>query len=145
MLSFWGFLVLCSLSNPFLLSVFPNFKLCSLFNIDGSSFKKTTCVKKQIGQEGVCNKTLFITCVLQTVKSCLFLPIFGQIFVDVPKKDWKIGVSAHFEQEKSKNYHFERILSGPSKGYYLVQVWPFLHMANLDQLITPKFFARNLF
>ena len=40
---------------------------------------------------------------------------------------------------------FEGWLTGPSRGYYLVQVWGFKAMANLDQIITPENFARNVF
>ena len=37
------------------------------------------------------------------------------------------------------------LLSGPSWSYYLVQVGCVLKNANLDQIITFKFLARNFF
>ena len=41
--------------------------------------------------------------------------------------------------------HFEVLLSGPSRCYYLGQVDCNLKMANLAQIITPQICARNLF
>ena len=41
--------------------------------------------------------------------------------------------------------HFEVLLSGPSRCYYLGQVDCNLKMANLAQIITSQIRARNLF
>ena len=41
--------------------------------------------------------------------------------------------------------HFEVLLSGPSRCYYLGQVDCILKMTNLAQIITPQICARNLF
>ena len=40
--------------------------------------------------------------------------------------------------------HFEVLLSGPSRFYYLGQVDCNLKMANLAQIITPQICARNI-
>ena len=77
--SFFWFPVLLFLSNPFFLSLlFPDFKLCFLFNINVFGFKKKQSWKTPIfGQKGSCNKTFFLwTCVLENVKSYRFFPIF---------------------------------------------------------------------
>ena len=69
-------------------------------------------------------------------KVIVFCPFFGQILLDV-QKHYKIGISAHFQkQKKEKNDHFEGLLSGPSKGYYLGQVCCNIKMANLAHIIT---------
>ena len=61
------------------------------------------------------------------------------------KKHSIIGMSAHFYSKKGK-CHFEGLLSGPSRGYYLRQVGCYMHtMANLAQRITPDICARNFF
>ena len=39
--------------------------------------------------------------------------------------------------------HFKGLLSGLRRGYYLVQVWRFLKMANSDQIIAPEMFVCN--
>ena len=41
--------------------------------------------------------------------------------------------------------HFEVLLSGPSRCYYLGQVDCILKMTNLAQIITPQICARNFF
>ena len=46
----------------------------------------------------------------------------------------KIGISAHFQKQKKQKYHFEVLLSGPSRCYYLGQVDCNLKMANLAQI-----------
>ena len=61
------------------------------------------------------------------------------------KNTMKIGISAHFQKQKNKKYHFEVLLSGPSRCYYLGQVDCNLKMANLAQIITPQICARNFF
>ena len=96
------------------------------------------------GQEGVATKLFFIN--LGFAKcgklSSFFGPFFWQILVDV-SKSYEIGVSAHFKAKK-ENDHFWWLLSGPSKGYYLVQVkLGVQNKANLDQITTINFFARK--
>ena len=72
-------------------------------------------------------------------------PFFGQILVDV-QKHYKIGILAHFQkQKKEKNDHFQGLLSGPSKGYYLGQVCSNMKMANLAQIITLQIFVHTFF
>ena len=71
-----------------------------------------------------------------------FLAKFWLMF----KKHYKIGISAHFQkQKKEKNDHFEGLLSGPSKGYYLGQVCCNIKMANLAQIITLQIFVHTFF
>ena len=55
------------------------------------------------------------------------------------KRHCKIDISTHFKAKTN----FEGLLSGPIKGYYLVQDWPFFKMANLDQIIILKMLARH--
>ena len=96
----FGFLSCFSVSNPFFLSLlFPDFKLCFLFNINVFSFKKnklksTKKTKKNQMQQ---NDFFLWTCVLQNVKSyrlffASFLPNFGWC----SKNTIKIGISANF-------------------------------------------------
>ena len=69
------------LSSSFFLSLlFPDFKLCFLFNIKVFGFKTKNLKKTFFGQKGGCNKTGFFlsTCVLQNVKSYRFF--FGHFF-----------------------------------------------------------------
>ena len=86
--SFFWFLVLLFLSNPFLLSLLFLILSYVFSNINVFGFKKEQSWKTPFnGQKGSCNKTGFLwTCVLENVKSYrFFLPIFCQILVDVPK------------------------------------------------------------
>ena len=96
------FLVSCLLfvSSSFFLSLlFPDFKLCFLFNIKVFDFQTNNLKKQELfGQKGGCNKTVFFlsTCVLENVKSYRFLcPFWGKFWV-MFKKHYKIGISAHF-------------------------------------------------
>ena len=50
------------------------------------------------------------------------------------------------EKAKKKN-HFQGLLSGPSRGYYLDQVCCNINMANLPQMIPPppEIYVRDVF
>ena len=82
---FFGFLSFF-VSSSFLLSLlFPDFKLCFLFNIKVFDFQTSNLKnKKQMVKRGVATKRFFLsTCVLENVKSyrffvwAIFLAIFG--------------------------------------------------------------------
>ena len=144
-----SFLFLCFLSSfvfqiPFLYlcCFFPDFKLCFCSNINVFHSKRQVKRKKKRRflvkrglQQNIC---VFTTCVLQNVTSYLFwggpiLAKFGLMF----KSTVKIAISTYFKNKKAN----KSIL----RGYYLVQVWCFLKMTDLDQIITPEILARNLF
>ena len=76
----------------------------------------------------------------------LFAPFLANVWL-MFKKHYKIGISAHSRKQKKgkKNDHFEGLLSGPSKGYYLGQVCCNIKMANLAQIITLQIFAHTFF
>ena len=60
------------------------------------------------------------------------------------KKHYKIGILAHFSKQKiTKKGIFECYYLVQVDCYYLVQVGCVLKNANLDQIITFKFLARN--
>ena len=72
--------------------------------------------------------------------------IFWHVFGCFSKNTIKKGILAHFSKQKNtKKWHFWKLLSGQVGSYYLVQVDCVLKNANLDQIITSKFFARNFF
>ena len=60
------------------------------------------------------------------------------------KKHYKNRYFSTFSKA-TKNDHFEGLLSGPSKGYYLGQACCNIKMANLAQIITLQIFAHTLF
>ena len=94
----FGFLSCFSVSNPFFLSLlFPDFKLCFLFNINVFSFKKNKLKStKKTKKKQIATKRFFLwTCVLQNVKSYLFFAFFAKFWF-MFKKHYKIGISAHF-------------------------------------------------
>ena len=110
-------------------------------------FQKNKVEKHQfLVKRGVATKRFFFwTCVLENVKSYrFFCPIFCQILVDV-QKHYKNRYFSTFLKAKNwkKKMHFEVLLSGPSRCYYLGQVDCNLKMANLAQIITPQICARN--
>ena len=76
--------------------------------------------------------------------SFFFAPFFAKFWL-MFKKHNKIGISAHFKKQKIEKMHFEVLLSGPSRCYYLCQVDCNLKMANLAQIRTPQICARNFF
>ena len=106
-------------------------------------FQKTQVEKHQfLVKRGVATKRLFNNLCFAQCAKLSFFPFFGQILVDVHKNTIKIGISAHFQKQKrDKKDHFEGLLSGPSKGYYLGQVCCNIKMANLAQIITLQIFA----
>ena len=152
MFSFWGFLscFLFEISFPYLCFFFPDFELCFLFNIIVFGFKKPKLKNTFFQKKGGCNKTGFFlwTCVLQNVKSYrfffgIFFAFFGLFF----KKHYK---NRHFSTFfKAKNYKKNGIFGSyylvQVGSYYLVQVDCILKNANLDQIITSKFFVHNFF
>ena len=98
--------------------------------------KKQSWKTQIFGQKGSCNKTVFFMSLWfgKCEKLSFFWPMFGQVLVDV-QKHYKIGISAHFKnRKKQKKMHFEVLLSGPSRCYYLGQVDCNLKMANLAQV-----------
>ena len=124
---FFGFLSCFLFQIPFsYLCFFPGSQLCFCSTSKLLVSKNTSWKTPIFGQKASCNKTgyFLITCVLQNVKSYRFFCclLFGQIWL-MFKKHHKIGISAHFQ--KQKNDHFERLLSGPSKGIFMLQqTWP---------------------
>ena len=71
---------------------------------------------------------------------------FWQIFGCFSKSTIKIGILAHFSKQKlQKKGIFKCYYLVQVKCYYLVQVGCVLKTVNLDQIITFKIFARNLF
>ena len=111
-----------------------------------SSFKKELikhqfCVKRGGGlQQNIFKQPVFC----KMWKAIVFLggPFLGKFWLML-KNHYKIGISAYFEKQKEQRKTVLRVFSGPSKGYYLVQVWPSVKMANLDQILTVKKCARN--
>ena len=74
-----------------------------------------------------------------------FAPFFAQFWL-MFRKHYKNRYFSTFLKAKNwKNIHFEVLLSGPSRCYYLGQVDCNLKMANLAQIITPQICARNFF
>ena len=95
--SFFWFPVLLFLSNPFFLSLlFPDFKLCFLFNINVFGFKKQVEKHQFLFKRGVATKLFFYEPVFWKCEklSFLFFPFFCQILVDV-QKHYKIGMATH--------------------------------------------------
>ena len=147
---FFWFPVLFSLSNPFFLSLFFSW-YSVMFFCSTSMFlvsKNTSWKTPNFGQKGSCNKTVFYNlCFAKCEKLSFFWPLFGKFLVDV-KKHYRIGMSAHFQskkRKKKKKDHFEGLLSGPSKGYYLGQACCNIKMANLAQIITLQIFVHTFF
>ena len=138
----FGFLSCFSVSNPFFLSLlFPDFKLCFLFNINVFSFKKNNLKSTK---KTIATKRFFLwTCVLQNVKSYLFFcPFFAKFWL-MFKKHYKNRYFSKFLKAKKQKMHFEVLLSGASRCYYLGQVDCIFKMTNLAQIITPQICARN--
>ena len=72
---------------------------------------------------------------------CLFFAKFWLMFKKHNKNRY---FSKFFKATKTKKMHFEVLLSGPSRCYYLGQVDCILKMTNLAQniIITPQICAR---
>ena len=118
-INIFSFLVSClvfSFKSLFLIFVFPDFKLCLLFNMNVFGFKIKQLKKHQFfGQKGSCNKTFFfITCVLKNVKSYrFFCPLFFAKFWLMFKKHCKNRYFSTFSKAQKMT-----IL----QGYYLGQI-----------------------
>ena len=98
-ISYFSFLPFFLSSSFFLSLLFPDFKLCFLFNIKVFGFKTKNLEKTFFGQKGGCNKTVFFInlCFAKCQKlSFFFGHFFWQFLVDVQKNTIKIGISAHF-------------------------------------------------
>ena len=114
----FGFLSCFSVSNPFLLSLlFPDFKLCFLFNINVFSFKKnklksTKKEKKQLQHNGFFYEPVFCKMWKVIVFFCPFFAKFWLMF----KKHYKNRYFSKFL--KAKNWKKKCIL----RCYYLGQV-----------------------
>ena len=159
-LVFW-FPLFFILSNPLIFVVF--LILCLAFcQHQGFSLKCKLRKHQYLVKRGVATFFL-ITCVLQNVKSYPFFiwPVFC-LFLLIFKKHCKNRYVSTFLKATTytKRLHFEGLLSGPSRGYYLVQVgviiwsksgllsgpsWVRFKNANLDQIKTPEFFRAPLF
>ena len=101
--SFFSFLPFYVSSSLFLSLLFPEFKLCFLFNIKVFGFTTKNLKKTKIlVKRGVATKRVFLsTCVLQNVKSYRFF--FGHFLAILgwcSKNTVKIGISAHFKKQK---------------------------------------------
>ena len=97
---FFSFLPFFLSSSFFLSLLFPDFKLCFLFNIKVFGFKTKNLEKNIFWSKGGLQQNGFFlsTCVLQNVKSYRFF--FGHFFLAIfgwcSKNTIKIGISAHF-------------------------------------------------
>ena len=113
---------LFSFKSSFLIFViFPDFKLC--FFVEHQCFLLKMQVWKTpiLGQEGLQHNGFVLTCVLQYMKGYRFLHLCHFLFIF--KKHCKNRYfSTFFKSTKLQKNHFEGLLSGPSRGYYLVQV-----------------------
>ena len=95
----FGFLSCFSVSNPFFLSLlFPDFKLCFLFNINVFSFKKNKLKSTKKQKKTNCNKTGFFMnlCFAKCQKLSFFFASFLPNFGWCSKNTIKIGISANF-------------------------------------------------
>ena len=98
-------------SKPFLLSLlFPDFKLCFLFNIKVFDFQTHNFKKKRNFwvKRGVATKRVFFInlCFEKCEKLWLFWGHFLEIFGWCSKNTVKIGVSAHFKRPKIEKRPF---------------------------------------
>ena len=142
-----GFLSCFLFQIPFLIFVFSWYSVMFFVQHQCFWFQKTQVEKHQFWvKRGVATKRFFlITCVLQNVKSYRFFAPCLAKFRLMFNKHYKIGISAHVQKQKKKNDHFEGLLPGPSKGYYLGHVCCNIKMANLAQIVTLQIFAHTFF
>ena len=85
-------------------------------------------------------------CFAKCQKLSFFFASFFAKFWLMFKKHYKNRYFSKFlKAKKTKKMHFEVLLSGPSRCYYLGQVDCILKMTNLAQIITPQICARNFF
>ena len=108
--------------------------------------EKSISKTQMFGQQGGCNKTGFlIACVFLCEKLAVFWAPFLAKFELMFEKHCKNRYFSTFPKAKQRqNDHFEGLLSGPSKGYYLGQVCCNIQMANLAQIITLQMFAHTV-
>ena len=139
-----------SLKSLFLISVFSWFWVMFFVQHHCFWFQKTQ-VEKHIfsKKKGGCNKTGFFMnlCFAKCQKLSFFLAFFFAFFGLFLKKHYK---NRHFSTfSKAKNYKKNGIFGSyylvQVGSYYLVQVDCILKNANLDQIITSKFFVHYFF
>ena len=109
-----------------------------LFNINVFGFKKPKLKNNNFWWKGGLQQNGFFfidLCFARCEKLSFFVAAFLVNFDWCSKRTIKIGISAHFynkkKQKLKKKIHFEVLLSGPSRCYYLGQVDCNLKMVNL--------------
>ena len=133
---FWVSCPALSFKSLFLIFAFPDLKLLVVQH-QCFSVKEDKLKTQMFGQEGVARKRFVFTslCFAPCEKLSFFSgPVFGQFWSMFEKKLLiALRYFQHiFKPEKKKKkqkIYFEGLLSGPSRGYYLVQVGPFIKMA----------------
>ena len=117
-----------------------------LFNINVLGFKKTKLKNTNFWSKGELQQNGFFMklCFGKCEKLSFFCPLFAKFWL-MFKKHYKKRYFSTFLKTKKQKMHFEVLLSGPSRCYYLGQVDCNLKMANLAQIITPQICARNFF
>ena len=145
--SFFGFLSCFFFPIPFsylCMFLILSYVFCStsMFLVENIKVEKHQFLVKR----GVATKRYFYEPVFWKMWKVIvfFCPFFGPILVDV-QKHYENRYFSTFLKQKKQKYHFEVLLSGPSRCYYLGQVDCNLKMANLAQIITPQVCARNFF
>ena len=118
---FGGFLFCFVFQIPFpYLCFFPHVELCFLFNINVLFFQKKRLVQKtSFGQEGGCNRTLFVNnlCFAKCEKLSFWGGHFRQIWLMFKKHSKFRYFCAFLKQTKAPQKNlFEGLLSGPSRG-----------------------------
>ena len=141
---FWVFSLVLSFKSLFLVFVFPDFSLRFLFNINAFAFKNTSEKRRFLKKGGVQQNAVFFYEPL-FCKMWKVIVIFGYFFSKfwLMLKHYKNRYFSTSLYNKWQKYHFEVLLSGPSRCYDLGQVRCNLKMANLAQIITPQICARN--
>ena len=124
---FFWFPVLFFLSNPFFLSLLffliLSYVFCStsMFLVEKIKVEKNT----NFWSKGGLQQNVFfyepVFCKMWKVIVFFFCPFFWPILVDV-QKHYENRYFSTFLKAKKKKYHFEVLLSGPSRCYYLGQV-----------------------
>ena len=128
---FFSFLPFFVSNSFFLALLFPDFKLCFLFNIKVFGFKTKNLKKTFFGQKGGCNKTgFFYQPVFWKMSKVIvfFCPFFWQFWVDVQKNTVKIGISAHFQRPKI----------GKKRPFLMVNNWAALMVNNWATFVPLK-------
>ena len=118
-----------------------------LFNINVFSFKKNK-LKSTKKQKNKLQQNIFFMnlCFAKCEKLSFFFAPFFAKFWFMFKKHYKNRYFSTFLKAKDwKKMHFEVLLSGPSRCYYLGQVDCILKMTNLAQIITPQILRAQFF